>query len=286
MEVLDSYEFDFSEMVNKCGGIAPLIDKLDAETLHDIEVLIRDRRPWKKDEMAKILDDIAYNEYMMYLLKSNMEVTSKSKKSLEYLPIRHIRDNIYIKIYETTTSHKDTDDFVQSLIDSGFPRQCLTYIVNGGRNTMVNKIDNHFKEIIKEKDYDLDVVKYMAIKFKEVGCLERVYHSTKLEGDLWRLVEKYHKDGDITKALAMRPFKCVITVTGHSVNDLSKAIVGKYPTAVVYASLDTDTRTTKVKVYNMDNGHTYHSHVVGGGLNAADINIILDDLDKYRVYFV
>jgi hypothetical protein len=59
------------------------MDKLDRQTLYEVEMFIRNRRPWSDEDMAKILDDLAYDEYYNFRRKHLFRTDEFKRKELE-----------------------------------------------------------------------------------------------------------------------------------------------------------------------------------------------------------
>jgi hypothetical protein len=255
MEVVDSYEFKFAEMVNKAGGIGGLMDKLDRQTLYEVEMFIRNRRPWNDDDMAKILDELAYSEYYKFRSKYVFRTDEDKRKELE----KH-GDNIYFKIHNAVYYSKeiDTDDFVVSLVESKFYRQCFLYVHLGGTK-MVEKVDDRLK---KDPDAfnDIDVVKYLINKYDDVVYMEKAYQITKSDEDSWRIANKYYRDGDVKKALSMRPCKYSVRI-GNLADVDKKVVMDKYP-GIDLTVYDSTGRGSIVEIVNPGNAHRACSFAV------------------------
>lgn len=273
MEVVDNcYEFKFAEVVNKAGGIGNLMNKLDRQTLYEVELFIRNRRPWSDGDMAKILDGLAYDEYSKFESKSLFRKDDSKRKEVE----KRSSDNIYFKIHNALHYNKDidTEDFVTSLIESKFYRQCFIYIRLDG-NKLADKVDERLKKD-PEALKNIDVIRYLINKYNDVVYMERAYQITKNDQDLWKVAERYYKNGDVKKALAMRPCKCWVGI-GNLGDDEKKKVMEKYPD-IDLTVYDPNGGIIIGEIVDPRSANRIHSFVCPGD--------VLVQLGWYEVYFV
>lgn len=271
MEVVDNcYEFKFAEIINKAGGITRLMNELDKQTLYEVEMLIRNRRPWSDDDMERIRDKLDYEEYQEFTRKNHINV----RKEVE----ERSGDNIYFGIHDALCYNRDidTDEFVMSLVDSKFYRPCYFYATLGGPR-LRDKIDDRLKKHLD----DINVVEYLRDRYNDVVYLERAYELMKRDSDLWRLVCRYYRDGETKKALAMRPCRCEVHIENPRGSE-KKMVMNKYPgiNLTIYSS---GGAYSGVEIINPGTNEDYL--ICSFTIDDPERDL-LDQLEEYEVYFV
>lgn len=196
MEVLNSFEFKFADMVNKVGLINVLNHyKDDKELMYSVEIALREGLKKKETlDHIKVMDEIYYNEYM--------------NLSGEHLRTAAAKGNPYA-LMEITSLDSD-DEKLEKFVYSEYPGVPIHYLEYGFRSEIMTR---KVIEVLKGRD-DTKAIRALAYHANDIDSCRKLYDLSKDEEYLWQMARIYYRNNDFEKAKNIRPSKCFLRLTG------------------------------------------------------------------------
>ena len=155
MEVLDSYEFKFNELVTGVGKIGKIINQIDDKSiLHEIELFVRDICKKHNVDLESIKDSHDFDEY--YNCIDSQEYNNGKYRTLKYLANK---GNNYAMV-----------EYGKILMNKGIEKKNMT-VFNKGVDMYVNGND------IENDEFIAEYYNRMGLYKEEEECLIRAADS-------------------------------------------------------------------------------------------------------------